>query len=610
MESKKTFSYDAVNYNPDADGMINNMDYGGLDLYSCVMEIKDNSDDKNASNNNVYMLANDKDSKKLSQLITSDNGPGMTNEKLARSIVLGARDGSHLSDDIGKFGMGLNNATMALGEKIVIIAKTEDGTSRGLYMDLAHMRRENTFKPTLICEDAAIFKPLIARDSIYDAFMAQPSGVLISVTSIKMNIEDIEVEAKKLQAALSLAYKTNKSCTQIYTAPDSEPLSVNEVDVFYKNTPANLDYQAETTVRVFLDDDKKTVKGVFEVLRNKRIKGKKKNGETTYYDGTIKPLYFKLSLKTTTTGSGKIKYEHVHEQVYELPKGEFRDINVNFVQIKEDTYEAENDDSKFDGVPHRRRGNWFYRNTRSVGKCIELGSSLDDYSNRMRMEVTYPPDLDYHMGMRVQKQMGTITSSAINDALIVIWEQQNKELIRRRKREIKEQKKAEQSEDDDYDEDELLANFFPTEAPAAPIKAKKPIVAPPQEDEYEEEEVEELAPTQADTQPVVVEEEEDEFSDDEAPINTIIEPVQTAPQLVESVPQVVSEPPESSKSKVAGHERITSKSEKEFLEICQTLFNVMRTKLPEKTDGAGIVVASEYTELWKDANRLINYFSQ
>ena len=610
MESTKPFSYD-INYNPDADGMINNMDYGGLDLYSCVMEIKDNSDDKNASEIGIYMLTEGKESKKLSQLIMVDNGPGMTAEKLAHSIILAKRD-IHGANDIGKFGMGLNNATMALGDKIVIISKTADGTSRGLYMDLAHMRRENTFKPTLICEGAEIFKALIARDGIYDAFMVGASGVLISVSDIKMNIEDVEVEAKKLQSALSLGYKTNTSRTCIYTGVEIEPLMVNEIDVFYRAAPERLNYQAETTLRVFLGPDKKAVVGVYEVLRDSRIKGKKNTAESSYYDGARKPLYFRAALKTVANSNGKIKYEHVHTQMCEndLPKGEYRDITLNYVYVGNDTYKAENNDSKFDGVPHRRRGLWFYRNTRCVGKCIELGSSLDDYSNPLRMEITYPPDLDYHMGMRIQKQMGTITSSAISDAIVVIWEQQNKELIRMRKRELKALKKAaddaedEEQEQEEYDEDELLASFFPA-GPIEPVKAKKPAVSPVSSVSPVQEQVEEEQEQVEEEQ--VEEEQVEEMQEQKEEIE--VEDGQDEEQEEPLVQPVTPEPIENTKSKVAGHDRMTSKSEKDVILILQNLQALLSSNLSAKATNPETFAATEFTELWKSANHIINYLN-
>ncbi len=631
------FSYD-IDYNPDPEGMIDNVDHGGLDFPGCNMEMDDNSEDKMATEINTFMLSDGKGSKKLSQLIHMDNGLGMTPEKLAHSIILAKRD-SHGTGDIGKFGMGLNNATMALGNTITIIAKTVDGTSRGLYMDLAQMRRDKTFKPTLICEGAETFRALIARNTIFDAFMAQPSGVLISVKNIKMNIDDIQVEAKKLQNALGLAYKTRNSRTRIYTAEDSEPIIVDEVDVFYRLNPKCLDYRAETTLRVFMAEDKKTVIGVYEVLNMPRIKGKKNTAESSYYTPRpSKPLYIKLGLVPGKTNKGKIKYEHSHTQVLELPSvlanAPFYDITLNFTLINNDSYIAENEDSKFDGVPHRRRGLWFYRNSRCVGMCREQGSSLDDYSNRMRMEITFPPELDYHMGLRTQKQMGTITSSAISDAITVLWEQQNKELIRMHKRELKEQKQAEEeTEYNEEEQQEILANSFPDEAPSQPIKAKKPVVAPtafvatPVAEEGPLTSLLHLgssvtlgldeipAPTtvmanaaEVEAPAEQVEEEHAEERVEEEHMEE--ECVEAAASPPDTPPVSAVDPTESSKSRVAGHDRITSKAEKDVVQICQSLQSLLEAKLPHLAGNPGITTSTEFTELWKCANRLITYFTE
>ncbi len=638
MESKNTF-YDDIDYKPDADGMINNMDYGGLDLHSCIQELKDNSDDKNSTQNNIYLLSIANDSRNLHQLIMTDNGPGMTPEEFAYSIIL-AKKMAHNQGDIGKFGMGLNNATMAIGNKIVIIAKTADGSSRGLYMDLTQMRRDNTYKPTLICEGAESFKPLIARDSIYDAFMSQSSGVLISITDIKMNIDDIEVEAKKLQTTLNLGYKTNKSCTRIYTSPTSEYLTVNEVDVFYKSNMTAVDYQSETTLRVFVKSDKKSVEGVYEVLSGKRIKGQYK-GETTWYDAKSKSIYLKHKLDYKTTPTGKITYKHNSTQVTSLPTGNYYDIDVRFICVKENIYDSEGEDPQFAGVPHKRRGLWFYRNIRCVGKCIELGQSLNDESNRQRMEVTYPADLDYPMGMRIQKQMGTISSTSIYDALITIWEQQNKEIIRVKQKERKEKKIQVINEEDDEEEDEyeqLAKHLSSEEDVPVIIKAKRPIVAPSplldrpnsqednaveenaveenaveenavednavEENAVEENAVEEQEQAKEDlVEQKVVEQEEpvvttNTVSNNLQPINIIIQP-QLEPQANKNI------------TSVGGYIRNTSKSQNDvILKLLSIIENPKITqKLQELSANPSIITHPKWTQIYAQLEVLENELS-
>ena len=307
MESSNLF-YDQVDYKPDAAGMINNMDYGGLDLHYCIQELKDNCDDVDANDIAIYMLSDSTDASYLSQVIIIDNGPGMDRQKLANSIIM-AKKSVHKSDDIGKFGMGLKNAAMAIGDKIVIITKTLDGDCRGLYMNLTQMSRDNTYRPTMISEGTDNFKALIARDSIYDKFMKQSSGVLISITDIKMNIDDIYIETKKLQSTLNLGYKLNKGSIRIYTSTDSEPLCVNEVDAFYKNNPENLEYCSETTLRVYLKSDKKSVGRTVEVLTGERYKGQHR-GKSIFYNGKTKSIYLKHKLESYQTKSGKYNYKH------------------------------------------------------------------------------------------------------------------------------------------------------------------------------------------------------------------------------------------------------------------------------------------------------------
>jgi hypothetical protein len=611
MESKNKF-YEDVDYKPDADGMINNMDYGGLDLPSCIQELKDNSDDKKSPENKIYLLSDGSDNNCLQQLIQTDQGPGMTAEEFAYSIIL-AKKMAHAQGDIGKFGMGLNNATMATGNKIVIATKTIDGSSRGMYLDLSQMRRDNTFKPTLICEGAENFKALIARDLIFDSFMSQPSGVLISITDIKMNIDDIEVESKKLQNILNLAYKTNLYTTKIYTSPTSDPLVVSEVDVFYKSDPSKVEYAAETTLRVYVKSDKKTVESVFEVLTGKRIKGQHQ-GNRTWYGGKSKPVYLKHKLEYKTTPTGKITYKPTTTEEITLPTGQYYEINIRFICVKEEVYNQEGDDPRFAGVPHKRRGLWFYRNIRCVGKCIELGQSLNDECNRQRMEITYPPDLDYPMGMRIQKQMGTITSTSISDALITIWEQQNKEIIRQKQKERKEKKTQQVVEEsnDDEDEYEQLAELYDSDEsseddePPKIIKAKKPIVAPPPKQEISPfEENDEQNHTNIIVENEEEEEEEDEEEQEEAedvesdhdespgPVEHVA--VNTTSILI--IPQSdTSDNTKTNMTVVSGFTRNTPKSEKD---VFNKFISIMTNpKLQEKNSCASIVTHPKWTQIY------------
>jgi hypothetical protein len=445
-----TFNYDGVNYNPDADGSIENMDYGGLTIESVVQELLDNSLEYLAKNIDVYLLSDGTNTngipkKSLHQLIIMDDGPGMTAEKLSQAIIM-AKKHPHLQGAIGKFGMGLKNSTMAMGNKITIIVKTADGCTRGLHMDLISMRRNKTFKPTKICEGVEHFKDYIDRAEICEKFLAQKSGVLIDIQATKMNIEDIESAASNLRIYLGLGYTEIRANIQIHTLiPNSLPKSIHAVDVFYKNNPSHLDYESETTVRVYLEMNR--VSNVIEILKGNRIKSLKQKIKFNYYKGTHnKPLFLKHQRRPTEQKKGK---KFTLEEVEEPGTKHYYDINVRFICIKENAYSKENDDGIFDDeqvIPNRRRGVWYYRGIRCVGKCVPIGSSLDDYSNRQRMEVIYPSDLDYHMGMRIQKQMSSITSTMILDTLTHIWEEQNNTIIKKRKEENrleKERKKLE-----------------------------------------------------------------------------------------------------------------------------------------------------------------------
>jgi hypothetical protein len=596
------FNYDTYNYNPDADGMIGNMDFGGLGLHECIQEIKDNSDDACSSNNRIYLLSVDDNTTVLNQLIFMDDGHGMDPGKLADAVVM-AKKHIHANGDIGKFGMGLKNASMALGDSIVIITKTRDGSSRGLYMDLAQMRRDNTFKPTQIQNGAENFKALIGRDSVFDTFMNQASGVLISITNIKMDIPNVKMEASALRNSLDLAYKTNIGKTAIYTSTSQNetPLCVNEVDVFYKKCPDALDYRSDTTLRVYLNNNTKELK-VFEELKGERSMICTGIGCKTVKGSLENPIYYRVNYESTMSKSGKIKSKTIHKEVKssELPEGKWYPITIRFISLKRDVYERENKDDKFNGVPNRRRGLWFYRDNRCVGKCITLGKPLDDWSNRTRVEVTYPPELDYHMGMRIQKQMATITAVSISDAITIIFEQQNKVMIKRRKEEAKVVKQSETGSNVDEDEDEDAGEDADEDAGATPRdNSSAPI------------QVLDTTSQPDDTLGLSEEREALNMNTYNQETTSSIPPSNTTYvyQDVEQSDSDSSSSYEAPVTLVSSHTRNTSKSEHDVMNALSQLMSSLEKNLETKKESASITTSSQNTELFKAAHLLIAYLS-
>ena len=136
-------TFDQMDFTPSADGTLDNMKYGGIDVPEISQELKDNCDDAGSKNTDIYLLPKDTTDNKLTQFIIHDDGCGMNQEKLWDAVILGKRH-AHTEDDIGKFGLGLKNATMGLGDNITIVSKTTSTQAVGVYLNIRDMRSLNT----------------------------------------------------------------------------------------------------------------------------------------------------------------------------------------------------------------------------------------------------------------------------------------------------------------------------------------------------------------------------------------------------------------------------------------------------------------------------------
>jgi hypothetical protein len=590
MDSSDFYAH--INYNPDADGMIENMEFGGLDLSQVIEELVDNSEEYGAKFINCYLLADGSlnedgtSNKKMDQLIIMDNAKGMSSMELANSIIM-AKKHTHVSGAHGKFGMGLKNSTMALGNNIVILTKQNDGVLRSIYMDLLEMRRENTYKPTWIGEGIGTLQATIARNTILQKFLEQESGTLISIKNIKMDIENVETEANKLKISLGHCYTHKNSDINIYTSTtnDSIPLTVSTYDSFYKKNTGKCDYIGESVIHVYLSSDKKRVDSVIEVIEKKRLKKTTRDGKRDYYTNTK----LKHSYEEHRTEGGRIKYIHKVVKVNSLPTTQCHIINTRFVSIEENAYISENNNKEFEGIPHRRRGLWFYRGTRNVGLSIQPKYvTLDDWSNRSRMEVVYPSELDYHMGVRTQKQMSSITSNSIEHAINGIFYEQNKAVINLRKKENKQKK---EESDDESDSESILSttsskvkeNVVKKEEQKEVVheeKEKEEVVQEEEEEVVQEEEEEEgVIHEEKEKEEVVHEEEEEEeiVKEEEEQNDVILEEKEEDKKEEEQQKEVVHEEKEDSDNESTSEKNV--EKEKSLDDILKNLKN---TKIPVK----------------------------
>ena len=433
-----------MDFRADAAGMLTNK-AGKMTVTQSIEELKDNSDDAGATETNIYILSKSCDNaRNLYQLAILDNGSGMTGEKLLNACIL-ARHHDHGSRDIGKFGEGMKNATISLGNEILIMTRVPDGDIHIAYLDIEDMKRNHTLKPTRISHNPGEFLHLITAD-INEQFMTHGYGTLVVVRGITPSfIKPVDDYATEIHRLFNIAYTGEMLNTvHIHTEskPDEKSLTINPFDIFYRGMSDKISYESDTTLRVYHSPQSKPI--IIEVLTSQRYLGcKKKTSSSNFIVGTPQtPKLLRLWIDRHKTPTGKLSNRHTYEVVNVLPTGSFSELTVRFISVNPEVYEKEKDEGEFMNIG-ARRGIYFFRGKRLVASGKTLSEPFDDHSNRQRMRVVFPPELDIDMGVSVQKQMSdNLHCDALQDALRVLWHQQNSEVIRLAKIAKENEKKA------------------------------------------------------------------------------------------------------------------------------------------------------------------------
>jgi len=432
--AEEFIDFDSVDFGPDAYGVLMNMDFGGMNLPEIIEELKDNCDDAGAARTDIFLVPSP-DTKCLTQINVLDDGCGMTPNQLFNACRIAAQS-AHKSGDIGKFGMGMKNATMAAGRFITIFTKTEASGAIAIILDTDKMKMDRTFRPTHFTDKAVELSWSLPKD-IWRRFSSMSSGTLINIRNLKDTyVRNAAETAKELQRALNLAYiaaTKNTAYIHVGTLPGKSSLTINPVDTFYRNRPDALKYCSETTLRVYKANGEVGIR-VLEVLDGQRVIGINKADNTIQWgigNGASGSQCYRIWIDRIRTNSGKDKLDYRHDLLDEIPEDDYVSVKVRFISMTVLAFKEEGLKGYFSELDAHRRGIYMYRDNRLVAPCLTLGEPMDDKCNRQRMEVIFPPSLDFEMGVRTQKQLTNhLNSQVISDALRVIWHQQNGVCVR------------------------------------------------------------------------------------------------------------------------------------------------------------------------------------
>ena len=110
---------------------------GTYKTHQALYELIDNSEAADASE--VYIRADKGGNEPISRIIVSDNGVGMTPQKLLESLKF-AGDRKRDITEISQYGIGMKAASFAMAGDMTVVSKTEDGSICGAFLSHDRLR--------------------------------------------------------------------------------------------------------------------------------------------------------------------------------------------------------------------------------------------------------------------------------------------------------------------------------------------------------------------------------------------------------------------------------------------------------------------------------------
>ena len=151
---------------PNARILISALQHIGYDDISAIADIIDNSIDANATEIKIFI---DKDENNKIKITIVDNGQGMDRATLDEALKLGSNTIHEDIADLGKFGMGLSTAGLALANKTIVLTKNAESSKiLKSKTDVNIIKEKNKFVKILEGaneEETVYFKNMVKNDS-------------------------------------------------------------------------------------------------------------------------------------------------------------------------------------------------------------------------------------------------------------------------------------------------------------------------------------------------------------------------------------------------------------------------------------------------------------
>lgn len=175
---------------PDAHLLLSSLRSVGYKEEMAIADIIDNCIAAHASEIHVDFIWNAENS----LIAIYDNGNGMDRSSLITSMKIGSADplDKRLTDDLGRFGMGMKTASFSMGKQLRVFTKNETQMSTACW-DLDYIEGQHDGKWSLLVDD--IDPTTIYAD--YPAFSTFQTGTLILIGSLDRMIDPSELAKSK-----------------------------------------------------------------------------------------------------------------------------------------------------------------------------------------------------------------------------------------------------------------------------------------------------------------------------------------------------------------------------------------------------------------------------
>jgi hypothetical protein len=389
------------------------LQHSGYTLETSELEIGDNPQDYGVTEHSVHIHSDDK---LISRRVNIDNAAGMDALGLKQAWQTAGNPKKRTNGSIGKFGIGLNGATLSMCKDISIATRQLNGPISCLHASVRAMKATNSFEPTEFTEDAnevCLIKHFHPSD--IEKFLTLPSGTMIQEMDFHPEmIVSAEQGVERIKTAISCTYPQLGDTVKFSIQLDNrEPEDIRLTDRFYHKTPDAIRFKHNTELNVYESDRIGGPCRVIEHLTSDRKFRGSKLVKGNFYEHFERKKGEKYSAGMKVVPA---------RDVQSIEGKRLGVIQIEMIQVNDDTYALEPEG-------HDNKGFHLIRDKRNIGSGLRLGHKIHDRTDiscdRQRMQVRFDPDLDKFMGSTWSKTIrdAPLPQMAIGDALFRIYRQ-------------------------------------------------------------------------------------------------------------------------------------------------------------------------------------------